>query len=795
MEPFLLSQIDYIYFAYGWSLILLFAACVSLTQEKSQPLPWMFLGMFGLTQGLSAWLNLYAFPAKGSAVWSGTQLTLLMLSFFFIWEFARVGSAAQQGRPPNRLLLAVPILVLATMTGMVIMNSFYAIEVFGYILALPACLWAAIVLKRETVASDNQHDSILLIAAGALVFYGLTVGFAVPVLWLPPAYLLRQEILVTWTGIPIVQALLAIVISVVLWRYWVQCAPLVSIAAMRTENFRRTLAMMLGVLVAGALLTNWLGLNTTQTEMYRLAGIGETLAVSLLVLANTVTVVTGMNAQFAFELARDKLGTSEIYKRKSKSIDLVLVSATVWAIDVWSTMVSGLMGAELAENLTRVHLDKLECNLSIGLAIVLYVYLANYLGVYKIVKLIRRRYVSAVITSLATQFTVLIVLAAIHAVSVVDRTIALPPLIIWLSLWGVFYTLITMVVRLGLYGLVKSWEVDGRTAQQIAIVGLEEPTQQLLDWMKGDIPDLIQIVGIFDDRSDLVKSHQELADLYRGTTDDLIMLSHDHHIDTVVLALPHQAEERLLELLFKLRPMAVQISLGPDLMGFRLPGGRARTIEMAGLPLLNIGPTPLKASQRYLKEFLDKVLASVALILLSPIILGAAIAIRLESPGPILFVQKRYGYGNQLIKVFKFRTMYTNLSDFGAARQTERNDSRITRVGNFLRKTSIDELPQFLNVLLGDMSIVGPRPLPLQMGVGDKLNGEIVAEYAHRHRLKPGLTGWAQVNGCRGAVSTEDQLKIRVVHDLYYIEHWSLWFDIRIMLMTARVLFNQENAY
>jgi exopolysaccharide biosynthesis polyprenyl glycosylphosphotransferase len=191
----------------------------------------------------------------------------------------------------------------------------------------------------------------------------------------------------------------------------------------------------------------------------------------------------------------------------------------------------------------------------------------------------------------------------------------------------------------------------------------------------------------------------------------------------------------------------------------------------------------------------DKLLAGLALIALAPMLGLVALAIKLDSPGPVFFRQKRHGFNNTEFEVYKFRSMKVEQGDLTGARQTARNDSRITKLGAFLRASSIDELPQLLNVLNGDMSIVGPRPHPIGMRTANKLCDEIIEEYAHRHRVKPGITGWAQVNGLRGATETAAQLQRRVELDLYYIDNWSVLFDLKIMFLTVIAVLRRENAF
>jgi len=189
------------------------------------------------------------------------------------------------------------------------------------------------------------------------------------------------------------------------------------------------------------------------------------------------------------------------------------------------------------------------------------------------------------------------------------------------------------------------------------------------------------------------------------------------------------------------------------------------------------------------------VLGATLLALLAPVMAVAALAIKLDSRGPVLFAQERFGFNNRVIRVLKFRTMHPERGDPSGAQRTVRNDPRITRVGRLLRQFSLDELPQLLNVVRGEMSLVGPRPHAIMMKAGDRLYYDAVEDYLTRHRVKPGITGWAQVNGLRGEIDTLEKARQRVVYDLHYIEDWSLWFDLKILLMSLNVLFARDNAY
>jgi putative colanic acid biosynthesis UDP-glucose lipid carrier transferase len=218
--------------------------------------------------------------------------------------------------------------------------------------------------------------------------------------------------------------------------------------------------------------------------------------------------------------------------------------------------------------------------------------------------------------------------------------------------------------------------------------------------------------------------------------------------------------------------------LGPESLLDRFAD--ARIARMGPICCLNLVDHPLSPAARFVKRALDLALASIALVVLAPFFLLVAVAVKLDSPGPIIFRQHRYGFNQKPFRIFKFRSMTTCEDHSKLVQVTTRTDSRVTRVGAFLRRHNIDELPQLLNVILGDMSLVGPRPMAV---AHDQMFERCIALYARRHNVKPGITGWAQINGCRGGLS-EEKIRARVEHDLYYIDHWSLWFDIQILWRT-----------
>jgi Undecaprenyl-phosphate glucose phosphotransferase len=367
------------------------------------------------------------------------------------------------------------------------------------------------------------------------------------------------------------------------------------------------------------------------------------------------------------------------------------------------------------------------------------------------------------------------------------------PLISWLLLWAALSVAGVGVVRVVLSVLQRRWNAAGRLKQLVAIYGTGDLAERLVERLRAACPETIDIVGVFDDRSGRGVVGAGLRELPHGTTVELVEMSRQFEIDRIIVALPHSAETRLLEILRKLHKMPVEISLAPDMVGFNLPAkDRA---EFGGLPLLDVYGKPLTFNQNLVKSVFDRLAAAIGIILLSPIFLAVAIVIKLDSKGPVLFRQNRYGFGDRVIGVYKFRTMKAETTDTNGEKQTEANDPRITRVGRFLRRSSLDELPQLFNVLRGELSLVGPRPHAVSMRVRQRRNEDIVPEYALRHHVKPGITGWAQVNGYHGPVDTERHLHNRVAYDLEYINHWSLWFDIRIILKTVFIAFGHRAAY
>jgi Undecaprenyl-phosphate glucose phosphotransferase len=340
---------------------------------------------------------------------------------------------------------------------------------------------------------------------------------------------------------------------------------------------------------------------------------------------------------------------------------------------------------------------------------------------------------------------------------------------------------------------VRRLKMRGTFNERVAIFGAGPQGQRFAEYVLGHDRLTITLMGIFDDRSDERLAQQPGSMPLKGNLSALIAMIRDGQIDQVVVALPWSAERRIQEIVSRLALTPVKIRLAPDLASFVYA---QRPVVMLGdVPVMTLFERPISGFDAALKRMEDLVLTGIILLFIWPILLAVALAVRLDSPGPILFRQPREGFNNSTFLCFKFRSMYHNWSQKDGVVQATRGDPRITRVGRFLRMSSLDELPQLFNVLNGTMSLVGPRPHAPSTRAGGKLFSDVVQSYAARHKVKPGITGWAQVCGWRGETDTEDKLVKRLDHDLYYIENWSLGFDIYILVRTVGAVFLPKNAF
>ncbi|EIC23451.1 undecaprenyl-phosphate glucose phosphotransferase [Thiorhodovibrio frisius] len=341
----------------------------------------------------------------------------------------------------------------------------------------------------------------------------------------------------------------------------------------------------------------------------------------------------------------------------------------------------------------------------------------------------------------------------------------------------------------GIHFSKKLYE-SGRNIKQAAIAGSIDESAELIRVIE-DNPDLgLRLVGIYDDRNLNRDSEKETReDLFRGNFKALIGSARTGVVDLVYITLPLKAEKRISDLIRDLSDTTASIHYVPNRMTFDLL--HSRWIYLGPLPTLSIRETPFYGADGWLKSLEDLVLALIALVLIALPMAVIAIAVKLDSPGPIFFRQKRYGRDGRVIPVLKFRTMRV-CEDGAQVTQATKGDSRVTNLGRFLRRYSLDELPQFLNVLRGDMSIVGPRPHAV---AHNEAYRRLIPGYMLRHKVKPGITGWAQVNGLRGETETTEKMRRRVEYDMDYIRNWSLWLDLKIIALTAIRVLADADAY
>ena len=359
--------------------------------------------------------------------------------------------------------------------------------------------------------------------------------------------------------------------------------------------------------------------------------------------------------------------------------------------------------------------------------------------------------------------------------------------------WMILAFFLTPAALLALRSGVSIALIDvmkrGYLQRKVAIVGAGPLSERLCAYIESRGPRSgLHIIGIFDDRRTRVRDKVAGVPVV-GTVHDLMELARTYRLDEVIIALPWSAEARVAALVEELGALPADIRLCPDLVGLRFLDQPYSRIGAIGL--LHVNSRPIKEWALITKTALDYAIGGLGLLFAAPFLGLIALAIKLESPGPVFFRQRRRGFNQNMFTVWKFRTM-TVLEDGAQVRQATKNDDRITRVGRFLRKTSLDELPQLINVLTGTMSIVGPRPHAV---AHDDYYVTLVSRYARRHRVKPGITGWAAVHGFRGETETVEKMAKRIEFDLYYMENWSLWLDFKILILTVFKGFWHENAY
>jgi putative colanic acid biosynthesis UDP-glucose lipid carrier transferase len=363
-----------------------------------------------------------------------------------------------------------------------------------------------------------------------------------------------------------------------------------------------------------------------------------------------------------------------------------------------------------------------------------------------------------------TWFWVVVILLLVGFVTKVSTTYSRQTMLTWFVLAPIGIGLWRSWVRV----LLKNLRLFGFNSRRVVIAGAGDLGKRLAETIRSDSGMGLSLIGFYDDK--------EMVSL--GNFDKLIADAKNGKMDCVYITLPMRAEKRIKTLLSELADTAVTVYIVPDLFVFELLHSRWQ--NMNGLPVISIYDSPLRGLGGFLKRLEDIVLSLLILIIITIPMLFISLGVKLSSPGPILFKQRRYGLGGENIWVWKFRTLKV-CEDDKSFKQVTSNDPRITKFGNFLRRTSLDELPQFFNVLQGQMSVVGPRPHAI---LHNEQYRKLIPKYMLRHIVKPGITGWAQINGFRGETDTLEKMETRITYDLYYIEHWSLWLDIRIVFIT-----------
>ena len=396
----------------------------------------------------------------------------------------------------------------------------------------------------------------------------------------------------------------------------------------------------------------------------------------------------------------------------------------------------------------------------------------------------RDRLSSAAVGILGSWLTLLAILAGFgygtRSLDLFDRDVIL--------VWAIATPLLQLLaVRLG-FVAVRRQAADPHIRRSAVVIGASALGVKVAHALSHNPVQGIDFLGYFDDRTD-ARVHPDSAGRQLGNLRDAAPYIRSHGVKDVFITLPLGSQPRIIELLERLQGTTASIFFVPDVFGISIIQGRLQ--DMSGVPVVGICETPFTGTNRMMKRLSDIVLSSLILLLITPVLAAVAIGVKLSSPGPIIFRQKRNGLHGEEIVVYKFRSM-TAMDNGPVVRQATKGDARITRFGTFIRKTSLDELPQFINVLQGRMSIVGPRPHAV---AHNELYRQLIKAYMVRHKVKPGITGWAQVNGHRGETDTIEKMQARVEYDLEYLRNWSLGLDLVIILRTVKSMWADAKAY
>jgi Undecaprenyl-phosphate glucose phosphotransferase len=410
--------------------------------------------------------------------------------------------------------------------------------------------------------------------------------------------------------------------------------------------------------------------------------------------------------------------------------------------------------------------------------------LMNFAGLYQFEAILRPfAFADKIILAFATTF--LFLLAAAFSIKISATFSRL-----WVGSFAMTACIATFGVRVVVSRVVKNLADMQMFTRNVVVVGGGDQARTLLEYLEKNPTRFITVVGVFAEQTANAANDFGRFPIL-GARKDIDAFVRSHTIDDIIVALPWSADREIAALVEKLRELPVNIYLSTDLVGFRLPF-RQPPDHFGATPMVEVTGRPLAGWEILRKVSLDYGLGIILTLLALPLMGLIAIAIKLDSNGPVLYRQKRYGFVNKVFDIYKFRTMKDQADCGGKIVQATRQDPRVTRVGRFLRKTSLDELPQLFNVLNGTMSLVGPRPHAIDH---NEEFSRTIRGYFARHRVKPGITGWAQVNGLRGETKTVDAIEARTKYDIHYVENWSLLFDLQILAMTVVVCLTRRNAY
>lgn len=356
----------------------------------------------------------------------------------------------------------------------------------------------------------------------------------------------------------------------------------------------------------------------------------------------------------------------------------------------------------------------------------------------------------------------------------------------WMAEWFGLQAIFLISLRLIAYSGLSELRQRGFNRRDVVVVGAGRQARFLVNQVRESVSSGFAVAAVFNGAEDATAIRGIRVQPLAGLKEFLAT----HPIDEIWITLSLEQSQKLHGVLEQLGNCTANVRYVPDLQDLYLINHGVT--DILGTPMIDLMASPLQGANRVVKALEDRLLASIILILISPLMMLIAISVKLSSPGPIMFRQRRHGWDGREIVIYKFRTMHFHQEDHDCVTQAVRDDERVTRLGAFLRHTSLDELPQFINVLQGRMSVVGPRPHAVEHNNRYK---RIISRYMLRHIVKPGITGWAQVNGWRGETDTEEKMRQRVKYDLYYIDNWSLWFDIKIVFLTLFKGFTSRNAY